>query len=72
MNNIASMIDHTLLKPDASQESIEKLCEEAKQNEFTAVCVNPSYIELCKEKLKDSKVKIATVIGFPLELIQRK
>jgi deoxyribose-phosphate aldolase len=66
MNNIASMIDHTLLKPDASQESIEKLCEEAKQNEFTAVCVNPSYIELCKEKLKDSKVKIATVIGFPL------
>ncbi|NLY44650.1 MAG: deoxyribose-phosphate aldolase [Tissierella sp.] len=64
--NIKSMIDHTLLKPDSSKEAIGLLCEEAKEYEFAAVCVNPSYISLCKELLKDSDVKIATVVGFPL------
>lgn len=66
MNNIASMIDHTLLKPDASKDSIESLCKEAVDNKFMAICVNPYHIEFCKELLKDSDVKIATVIGFPL------
>lgn len=64
--SIKSMIDHTLLKPDSSKEAIILLCEEAKRYEFAAVCVNPSYISLCKELLKDSDVKIATVVGFPL------
>ncbi len=66
MYNIESMIDHTLLKPDATKEQIVKLCKEAMEYKFGAVCVNPSYVELCKEMLKDSNVKIATVIGFPL------
>lgn len=66
MNDISSTIDHTLLKPEASKEEIKKLCEEAKNYDFAAVCVNPCHIELCKELLKDSNVKIATVIGFPL------
>lgn len=63
---INSMIDHTLLKADASKEAIEQLCQEAKQYDFAAVCVNPYYISLCKELLQDSNVKIATVVGFPL------
>ncbi len=64
--NIKSMIDHTLLKPNASKEEISLLCEEAKKYEFVAVCVNPHYISLCKELLNGSDVKIATVVGFPL------
>lgn len=64
--NIKSMIDHTLLKPNATKEDISLLCEEAKKYEFVAICVNPYYIPLCKELLKDSDVKIATVVGFPL------
>lgn len=66
MNNLSSMIDHTLLKPESSKEAVEKLCQEAKAHNFAAVCVNPCHIELCKEILKDSPVKIATVVGFPL------
>ncbi|MGN9164582.1 deoxyribose-phosphate aldolase [Tissierellaceae bacterium HCP3S3_D8] len=66
MDNIASMIDHTLLKADATKELIVKLCREAKEYNFAAVCVNPSYIELCREELRGSNVKIATVVGFPL------
>lgn len=64
--NINSMIDHTLLKPDASKEAIQELCNEAIKYEFAAVCVNPYYVAYCKELLKDAEVKIATVIGFPL------
>lgn len=64
--NIASMIDHTLLKADATKEMVEKLCKEAREYGFAAVCINPSYIKLSKELLKDSEVKVATVIGFPL------
>lgn len=63
---IASMIDYTLLKADATKEMIEKLCEEALEYEFAAVCISPYYVELSKELLKDSKVKVATVVGFPL------
>lgn len=66
MENIASMIDHTLLKPEATEGMIKDLCKEAKEYGFTAVCVNPFYVKLAKEILEDSKVKVATVIGFPL------
>jgi deoxyribose-phosphate aldolase len=60
------MIDHTLLKADATKEMIEKLCREAMEYQFKAVCINPTYVEYCTHLLKDSDVKVATVIGFPL------
>lgn len=66
MLEINRLIDHTLLKPDATKDSIIKLCEEAKQYNFMSVCVNPYYVRLCAEELKDSNVKVCTVIGFPL------
>lgn len=66
MTNISSMIDHTLLKPDATKENIKKLCNEAKEYNFFSVCVNPQYVRLAKECLNGSNVKVATVIGFPL------
>jgi len=64
--NILSMIDHTLLKPEATRDMIEKLCMEAIEYKFAAVCVNPYYVKPAYEILKNSDVKIATVIGFPL------
>ena len=66
MNNLASYIDHTLLKPTATKKDILQLCTEAKQYHFASVCVNPCWVKLCAETLKDSGVKICTVIGFPL------
>ena len=60
------LIDHTLLKQDATPEQIAKLCEEAKQFDFMSVCVNPAYVPLASEMLKGSDVKVCTVIGFPL------
>ena len=60
------MIDHTLLKPEATREMIKVLCEEALEYKFGAICVNPYHVKYCKEILKDSEVKIATVVGFPL------
>ncbi|KAB1154524.1 deoxyribose-phosphate aldolase [Tenacibaculum aiptasiae] len=63
---INKYIDHTLLKAVATKEDIVKLCEEAKEYDFCAVCVNGSYVTLAKEELKDSAIKIAAVIGFPL------
>ena len=60
------LIDHTILKQDASLASIEKLCQEAKEFDFMSVCVNPAYVSLCAELLKESDVKVCTVIGFPL------
>lgn len=60
------LIDHTLLKPDATKEEIRKLCSEAKENDFASVCVNPSWVRFCAEELKDSRVNVCTVIGFPL------
>lgn len=63
---INRMIDHTLLKAEASQDQIKKLCQEAKTYDFFSVCVQPTWISLCKEELAGSGVKIATVIGFPL------
>lgn len=60
------LIDHTLLKPEATKEEIKKLCEEAKEYHFASVCINPSYVKLASELLKGSDVKVCTVIGFPL------
>lgn len=64
--NIAGMIDHTLLKADATKPQIEKLCEEAKEYKFASVCVNPTWVAAAKEMLTGSGVKVCTVIGFPL------
>ena len=66
MNNLASYIDHTLLKPVATKADILKLCEEAKQYHFASVCVNPCWVSLCAEVLKGTGVNVCTVIGFPL------
>lgn len=63
---IAAMIDHTLLKADGTQKDIIKLCEEAKQYKFATVCVNPYWVSLAAQELEGSGVGITTVIGFPL------
>jgi deoxyribose-phosphate aldolase len=62
----ASLIDHTLLKPDASQIEIKHLCEEAAQYHFASVCVNPTWVRACSCHLQGSNVPVCTVIGFPL------
>lgn len=59
-------IDHTLLKPDASQEQLETLIEEAKKYDFASVCVNPTWVNFAAQALKATDVKVCTVIGFPL------
>ncbi len=64
--NIASMIDHTLLKADATDSAIEKLCTEAKQYHFASVCVNPSKVSLASKLLSGTDVAVCTVVGFPL------
>lgn len=66
MESIAKYIDHTLLKADAQKGEIEKLCSEAKEYSFASVCVNPTWVKLASELLKDTEVKVCTVIGFPL------
>jgi deoxyribose-phosphate aldolase len=63
---LAQLIDHTLLKPDATRADIEKLCQEARQYQFCTVCINSSFIPLAAELLKDSSVKPIAVVGFPL------
>jgi deoxyribose-phosphate aldolase len=63
---LARMIDHTLLKPEATLQEIESLCAEAKQYGFASVCVNPGYVKLCADLLRNSGVKVCAVIGFPL------
>lgn len=64
--DLASMIDHTLLKPEATEDQVRTLCAEAAQNHFASVCVNPGYVSLCAELLKGSGVMVCTVVGFPL------
>lgn len=64
--NLASMIDHTLLKPEATEEQVRKLCAEAAQYHFASVCINPGYVPLAAQALKGSGVMVCTVIGFPL------
>ena len=65
-SDLAKMIDHTLLKPDATESEIKKLCDEARQFNFASVCVNPCWVDYCFDQLKDTEVKVCTVIGFPL------
>ena len=64
--SLSHMIDHTLLKPDATQDEITQLCQEARTHGFASVCVNPSYVKLCSDLLKGSDVLVCTVVGFPL------
>ena len=63
---VASMIDHTLLKPDATRQDIEKLCAEAAQFHFATVCVNPTWVALSSRLLRGSGVGVCSVVGFPL------
>jgi len=63
---VAKLIDHTLLKPDATQDQIAQLCYEARKYGFAAVCVNPSYVKLCSQLLQGSPVHVCAVVGFPL------
>ncbi|ATP39460.1 deoxyribose-phosphate aldolase [Solibacillus sp. R5-41] len=64
--NYAKMIDHTLLKAEATVEQFQKICDEAKQYFFASVCVNPTWVKFCAEQLAGTDVKVCTVIGFPL------
>lgn len=64
--NLNKMIDHTLLKPEATKEMIENLCREAKEFDFKSVCVNPYWVSTAYEELRDSDVLVCTVVGFPL------
>jgi len=63
---VASMIDHTILKPSATSKEIETLCEEARRYLFASVCINPCYVPLCAQMLRMTNVKVCTVVGFPL------
>ncbi len=65
-------IDHTLLKADATYDKIETLCQEAKEYDFASVCVNSYWVKTCSELLKDTDVKVCTVIGFPLGAMSTK
>lgn len=64
--SVNSYIDHTLLKADANEEQIHALIDEAKEYQFASVCVNPTWVKTAANALKDSPVKVCTVIGFPL------
>jgi deoxyribose-phosphate aldolase len=64
--SLAPTIDHTLLKPDATQDQIAQLCFEARKHGFASVCVNPAQVKLCADLLKDSGIPVCTVVGFPL------
>ncbi|PZA06745.1 MULTISPECIES: deoxyribose-phosphate aldolase [unclassified Meiothermus] len=64
--DLAPFIDHTLLKPTATPSQIETLCAEARKHKFFGVCVQPCYVQLAKELLLGSEVKVVTVVGFPL------
>ncbi|NTV65337.1 MAG: deoxyribose-phosphate aldolase [Oscillochloris sp.] len=64
--SIAGLIDHTLLKPEATPAQIEQLCAEAAEHRFASVCVNPAYVPLCVQRLANTPVAVCTVIGFPL------
>ena len=63
---VAAMIDHTLLKPDATRQQIEELCREAAQFKFATVCVNPTWVATCARLLQGSGVLVCSVVGFPL------
>jgi deoxyribose-phosphate aldolase len=63
---LASMIDHTLLKPEATTVQIEQLCDQARRFSFASVCVNPTRVKLCARLLQGSPVRVCAVVGFPL------
>lgn len=63
---LAKYIDHTLLKPEATEAMVTELCLEAREYDFMSVCINPTWVKLAKELLEESTVKVCTVIGFPL------
>jgi deoxyribose-phosphate aldolase len=66
IQKLTSMIDHTLLKPEATTAQIEQLCAEARRFGFASVCVNPTHVRLCARLLQGSPVRVCTVVGFPL------
>src|SRR5687767_11638141 len=66
MTDLARFIDHTLLKADATAKDIERLCAEAREHRFYAVCVNGSWVEVAQHFLQETDVKVASVVGFPL------
>lgn len=66
VKSIASVIDHTILKADATEEQVVEYCRQAKKYGFASVCVNPVYVPLVAAELQNSGVKVCTVIGFPL------
>jgi deoxyribose-phosphate aldolase len=66
ISNLEKYIEHTILKPEATAEEVEKILDEAVDNGFLGVCINPVYVKMAKDYLKDSDVKVVTVIGFPL------
>jgi deoxyribose-phosphate aldolase len=70
--DLAGLIDHTLLKPDATYADIDKLCDEARQYRFASVCVNPMHVRRCAERLRGAKPVVCTVIGFPLGATPRE
>jgi deoxyribose-phosphate aldolase len=63
--DLARFIDHTLLKPDATADDVDALCDEARTYAFAAVCVNPTWVRRCAQRLRGSDVKVASVVGFP-------
>lgn len=65
-DGVSGLIDHTLLKPDATRQDLEKLCREAKEFRFATVCVNPAWVAYCASQLRGSAVGVCTVVGFPL------
>lgn len=65
-NEIAKIIDHTLLKPNTTKNQIKRLCDEAILYGFYSICINPYFVTFCKKQLKNTPIKICTVIGFPL------
>lgn len=65
-DDFAKYIDHTLLKPEATVKQIVDLCAEAREYNFASVCINPTHVKLAAQLLRDSPVKVCTVIGFPL------
>ena len=63
--DLAKMIDHTLVKPTATEDDVAKLCEEAEKYRFGSVCVNPTYVSLAMRLLKETDVKVCSSVGFP-------
>ena len=65
-HGVASLIDHTLLKPEATQSDLDRLCAEARQYNFATVCVNPTWVQFCERSLRGAAARVCTVVGFPL------